>query len=174
MKALRFALLLLIAAAPLVSASDWLNWRKAGDATLTWGPFTVYTSQLRTPQGRYIAADQDQALIITYARDITRDELVRPGYAPWQRSGRMSVRARNWRLFCTINKGSSGIALRRRKKPLPRWGHRNPWRSASAFWPSGSIPIRNTPGCVSSSLEVNNETHSGTWTDTSLNADGLQ
>lgn len=95
MKALRFALLLLIAAAPLASASDWLNWRKAGDATLTWGPFTVYTSQLRTPQGRYIAADQDQALIITYARDITRDELVDATREQWQALGILTREAQS-------------------------------------------------------------------------------
>lgn len=34
---------------PAAHAADWLAWRKVGDATLTWGPFTVYTSQLRTP-----------------------------------------------------------------------------------------------------------------------------
>jgi len=95
MKALRFALLLLIAAAPLVSASDWLNWRKTGDATLTWGPFTVYTSQLRTPQGRYIAADQDQALIITYARDITRYELVDATREQWQALGILTQEAQS-------------------------------------------------------------------------------
>jgi uncharacterized glyoxalase superfamily metalloenzyme YdcJ len=57
---------------PAAHAADWLAWRKVGDATLTWGPFTVYTSQLRTPDGRYRAADQDQALIITYARHRSR------------------------------------------------------------------------------------------------------
>lgn len=36
-----------------VQAADWLSWRKVGDATLTWGPFTVYSSQLLTPDGRY-------------------------------------------------------------------------------------------------------------------------
>jgi uncharacterized glyoxalase superfamily metalloenzyme YdcJ len=36
---------------PAAHAADWLAWRKVGDATLTWGPFTVYTSQLRTPDG---------------------------------------------------------------------------------------------------------------------------
>jgi len=96
MKSLRFALLLLITAAPLASAADWLSWRKTGDATLTWGPFTVYTSQLRTPQGRYIAADQDQALILTYARDITRDELVDATREQWQALGILTREAQSW------------------------------------------------------------------------------
>lgn len=95
MKSLRFALLLLIATAPYVSATDWLSWRKTGDATLTWGPFTVYTSQLLTPQGRYIAADKDQALIITYARDITRDELIDATREQWQALGILTQEARS-------------------------------------------------------------------------------
>ena len=69
-------LLCLTLVVPVAQATDWLGWRKVGDATLTWGPFTVYTSQLRTPDGRYGRENQDQALIITYARDIDRDELV--------------------------------------------------------------------------------------------------
>lgn len=44
-------LLWLIILSPVAQAADWLTWRKVGDATLTWGPFTVYTSQLRTPEG---------------------------------------------------------------------------------------------------------------------------
>ena len=52
---MRAALLFLwlITLTPFAQATDWLGWRKVGDATLTWGPFTVYTSQLRTPEGRY-------------------------------------------------------------------------------------------------------------------------
>ena len=69
-------LLWLIILSPVAQAADWLTWRKVGDATLTWGPFTVYTSQLRTPEGRYSGENGDRALIITYARDIDRDDLV--------------------------------------------------------------------------------------------------
>ena len=85
---MRFALLLLwlTVLAPAAHAADWLAWRRVGEATLTWGPFTVYTSQLRTPDGRY-SRDQDQALIITYARDIDRDELVEATRDQWQAQG---------------------------------------------------------------------------------------
>ena len=79
-------LLWLTLVVPVAQAADWLAWRKVGDATLTWGPFTVYTSQLRTPDGRY-SRDQDQALIITYARDIDRDELVEATRDQWQAQG---------------------------------------------------------------------------------------
>lgn len=192
MKSLRFALLLLIAAAPLASAADWLSWRKTGDATLTWGPFTVYTSQLRTPQGRYIAADQDQALILTYARDITRDELVDATREQWQALGILTREAQSeaWlstlaTLWPDVSSGTQlAFVLREKRgqfwyrasaaeKLLLRWALSNPWRSVSTFLPSGSIRIRNTPRCVSSSSEVKNETHSGAWVDAALNADRL-
>jgi len=86
---MRAAVLLLCLAlvVPVAQATDWLAWRKVGDATLTWGPFTVYTSQLRTPDGRYGRENQDQALIITYARDIDRDDLVEATRDQWQAQG---------------------------------------------------------------------------------------
>ncbi|EPA9093832.1 TPA: hypothetical protein ACPFLJ_001016 [Enterobacter hormaechei] len=70
-----------------VQAADWLSWRKVGDATLTWGPFTVYTSQLLTPDGSYTRLDGDNALIITYARDIDGDDLVEATRDQWQAQG---------------------------------------------------------------------------------------
>ncbi|MEY7909330.1 hypothetical protein AB9D99_24255, partial [Citrobacter cronae] len=30
-----------MATAPFAGAADWLSWRKVGDATLSWGPFTI-------------------------------------------------------------------------------------------------------------------------------------
>ena len=80
-------LLWLTLVVPVAQAADWLAWRKVGDATLTWGPFTVYTSQLRTPDGRYGQENASQALIITYARDIDRDELVEATRDQWQAQG---------------------------------------------------------------------------------------
>lgn len=70
-----------------VYAADWLNWRKVGDASLTWGPFSIYTSQLRTPDGRYTGLQQDQALIITYQRRIDSEELVDATREQWQALG---------------------------------------------------------------------------------------
>jgi hypothetical protein len=87
---MRSALLMLLwlAVIPQYShAADWLSWRKVGDATLTWGPFTVYTSQLRTPDGRYDGPAQNQALIITYQRDIDREDLVDATREQWQALG---------------------------------------------------------------------------------------
>lgn len=87
---MRTALLMLFwltALMPVAHAADWLNWRKVGDTTLTWGPFSVYTSQLRTPDGRYSGLAQDQALIITYKRSIDREELVDATRDQWQAQG---------------------------------------------------------------------------------------
>ncbi|HDU3583499.1 TPA: hypothetical protein QIX18_005441, partial [Klebsiella pneumoniae] len=86
---MRFALLLLwlTALAPAAHAADWLTWRRVGEATLTWGPFTVYHSQLRTPNGRYDGPQQDRALIITYRRDIDREALVEATRDQWQAQG---------------------------------------------------------------------------------------
>ncbi|HDY7259923.1 TPA: hypothetical protein RRE56_005344 [Klebsiella pneumoniae] len=86
---MRFALLLLwlTTLAPAAHAADWLTWRRVGEATLTWGPFTVYRSQLRTPNGRYDGPQQDRALIITYQRDIDREALVEATRDQWQAQG---------------------------------------------------------------------------------------
>ncbi|AMO48255.1 hypothetical protein [Kosakonia oryzendophytica] len=81
------ALLWMTLVAPAVSAADWFNWQKVGDATLYWGPFTVYTSRLLTPDGRYHGPEQEQALIITYQRDIDRNALVDATREQWQAQG---------------------------------------------------------------------------------------
>lgn len=83
----RIATLLLLFATSSVSATDWLAWQKVGSATLTWGPFTVYSSQLNTPDGRYHGASTDRALVITYRRSIESTELVDATREQWQALG---------------------------------------------------------------------------------------
>lgn len=87
MRAALLILLWLTAFAPAAHAVDWLRWHSVGDATLRWGPFTLYTSQLRTPDGRYSGSEQDRALIITYKRDIAREDLVEATRDQWQALG---------------------------------------------------------------------------------------
>lgn len=84
---LRSALLLLLITPWLASATDWLTWQKVGSATLSWGPFTLYTSQLRTPDGRFREGQQDRALIITYQRTIASADLVDATREQWQALG---------------------------------------------------------------------------------------
>ncbi|CAH3302769.1 hypothetical protein AH0328V1_2504 [Enterobacter cloacae] len=152
-----------------VQAADWLSWRKVGDATLTWGPFTVYTSQLLTPDGSYTGLDGDNALIITYARDIDGDDLVEATRDQWQAQGILQQEpqseawlrmlkalwpdvtpARSSRLWLITARDNSGIAPRRRRKNLRHSGHARRQRLAHAFWRYGSIPAPNILNCVSS------------------------
>lgn len=167
---MRFALLLLwlTTLAPAAHAADWLTWRRVGEATLTWGPFTVYHSQLRTPNGRYDGPQQDRALIITYQRDIDREALVEATRDQWQAqgilqqeprseawlrmpgSGRTSRRAASWRSWTAAARDSSGTAPAPRRPPLPRSARASRRHSAPAFSPSGSIRAPLIPNCVSS------------------------
>ncbi|MDP1166034.1 hypothetical protein Q6281_31570, partial [Klebsiella pneumoniae] len=73
--------------APAAHAADWLPWRRVGEAPLTGGPFSVYHSQLRTPNGRSDGPQQDRALILTYRRDIAREALVAATRDQWQAPG---------------------------------------------------------------------------------------
>ncbi|MHA7847724.1 hypothetical protein [Serratia sp. D1N4] len=65
-------------------ASDWAAWPTVGSATLRWGPFDIYFSVLRTPDGRYQAGNWPQALSINYQRSISTDELVKATQEQWQ------------------------------------------------------------------------------------------
>jgi len=87
MRALILPLLWLVASSPSACAADWLSWRSVGSATFSWGPFTLYTSQLLTPEGHYQGINQDQTLIITYRRDIAGDKLVNATRDQWQALG---------------------------------------------------------------------------------------
>lgn len=168
---MRFALLLLwlTVLAPAAHAADWLAWRRVGEATLTWGPFTVYHSQLRTPNGRYDGPQQDRALIITYQRDIDREALVDATRDQWQAQGilQQEPRSEAWlRMLQGIwpdvapgsqlafvvrgGEGSSGTAPAPHRPPLPRSARASRRRSAPAFSPSGSIHAPLIPNCVSS------------------------
>ena len=95
MKASLLMLLWLTAIALPAGAADWLSWRNVGNATLTWGPFTLYTSRLLTPDGRYHGLEQNQALIITYQRNIDRLELVNATRAQWKAQGILAREAQS-------------------------------------------------------------------------------
>ncbi|MFK8256637.1 hypothetical protein ACFL9S_02505 [Erwinia sp. AnSW2-5] len=77
-------LLLLLLFSPLSQAADWLRWQNVGKATLTWGPFTLYDSQLLTPGGRWQPDQWPLALVITYRRNISRQELLDATLEQWQ------------------------------------------------------------------------------------------
>ena len=147
---MRFALLLLwlTTLAPAAHAADWLAWRRVGEATLTWGPFTVYHSQLRTPNGRYDGPQQDRALIITYRRDIDREALVDATRDQWQAQGILQQEPRSEAWLRMLQRIWPDVAPGR--PPLPRSARASRRRSAPAFSPSGSIRAPLIPNCVSS------------------------
>lgn len=75
------------------------------------GPFTIYNSQLRTPDGRYRGLKEDQALIITYQRNIERQELVDATREQWRAQGILAREAQSESGFaCWV---SYGLTLRR-------------------------------------------------------------
>ncbi|KEY59737.1 hypothetical protein [Serratia sp. DD3] len=71
-------------------ANEWLQWPMSGVATLNWGPFKIYDSQLRLPEGHYAGPLADQALIITYRRNIDSDDLIDATREQWQALGVLS------------------------------------------------------------------------------------
>lgn len=87
MRKLTLILLMLLTASPASYAADWLTWPAVGSATFTWGPFTLYSAQVLTPDGRYNSADQDLALVITYQREIDSEQLVEATRDQWQAQG---------------------------------------------------------------------------------------
>lgn len=77
--------ILLLCFSPFIAqAYDWTSWPAVGSATLRWGPFDVYFSELRTPTGRYKTESWPQALSINYQRDINSEDLVKATQEQWQ------------------------------------------------------------------------------------------
>ncbi|MFC0229403.1 hypothetical protein [Serratia aquatilis] len=82
---MRILLILLLCLSSLPAQADnWLTWPTVGSAKLSWGPFDIYFSVLRTPAGRYQANQWPQALSINYQRDIAAADLVEATQDQWQ------------------------------------------------------------------------------------------
>jgi len=73
----------------------WSPWKQVGRATLSWGPFEVYHSQLLTPDGTYQAGKWPQALVIDYLRSIDRQELTKATEEQWQALGLLADAQKN-------------------------------------------------------------------------------
>jgi hypothetical protein len=134
-------LLLLLLAAWQASAADWLTWQKVGSATLTWGPFTVYTSQLRTPDGRFHDGKSERALIITYQRSIDSTELVDATREQWQALGilEQEPQSTSWlqmlaRIWPSVDEGTQ-LAFVTRAGQGQFWYRASP--AQNAFTPLG-------------------------------------
>lgn len=75
-------------AEPNTDASNWTDWKKVGSATLTWGFWTIYDSELRTPSGQYNDKfNAPLALVITYRRNIDAEDLLDATVDQWEHLG---------------------------------------------------------------------------------------
>ncbi|WP_028022571.1 chalcone isomerase family protein [Enterovibrio calviensis] len=85
------------ASSSVASLEDWVWWKTVGSATLTWGFWKVYDSELRTPSGKF--ADDDAlplALVITYSRDIDADDLLDATVEQWEHLGFSATQIDEW------------------------------------------------------------------------------
>lgn len=89
-------LILLSAAANAYAASPWQSWPAVGDARLTWGPWVIYDSELRTPTGVYRNDTEDLALVIKYQRDIDKEELLEATDEQWKHLGIPVGKRQQW------------------------------------------------------------------------------
>ncbi|WP_077523185.1 hypothetical protein [Salinivibrio kushneri] len=77
------------------SSMKWQSWPQVGEATLTWGWWTIYQSSLRSPTGRY-QAQAPHALVITYARDISDQRLMKATKDQWEHLGFTETQRTRW------------------------------------------------------------------------------
>ncbi|MET4696008.1 chalcone isomerase family protein [Endozoicomonas lisbonensis] len=92
------------------STLSWHEWQTVGQGKLTWGFWTIYDSELRTPTGHYAADQKQLALLITYRRDIDREALLKATSDQWQHLGISDDRRVLWlaeleRIWPDVSKG---------------------------------------------------------------------
>ncbi|KLV10110.1 chalcone isomerase family protein [Photobacterium ganghwense] len=81
---------------PTRSTLPWQRWPVVGDATLRWGPWVIYDSELRTPNGRYHHQDSQLALVIKYQRNIENEDLLTATDEQWQHLGIQAGKRAKW------------------------------------------------------------------------------
>ncbi|MGF1723574.1 chalcone isomerase family protein [Photobacterium nomapromontoriensis] len=87
----------IICVSSMVSASiPWQSWPTVGSATLTWGPWVIYDSELRTPDGDYTVGQREVALVIKYRRNIDKEELLEATDEQWQHLNVSSLKRQRW------------------------------------------------------------------------------
>ncbi|MDM5136196.1 chalcone isomerase family protein [Aeromonas salmonicida] len=69
------------------SAAPWQQLRPVGQGEMNWLWFKLYDATLYSQSGRYQPGHYPQALTLTYARDIERDDLLTATAEEWQRLG---------------------------------------------------------------------------------------
>lgn len=90
----------LVSANSIKTTPQWLTWQSVGYAKLTWGPWDIYHSELRTPSGSYRGnaanSGQDMALVIRYQRDIDKDDLLEATDEQWKHLGFTASQRQQW------------------------------------------------------------------------------
>lgn len=81
---------------PIGSTPNWLSWQSVGYAQLSWGPWDIYQSELRTPNGQYLGDNQPLALVIRYQRDIDKDDLLEATDDQWKHLGVSLALRQQW------------------------------------------------------------------------------
>lgn len=76
--------------------TPWQSWPAVGDARLTWGPWVIYDSELRTPSGEYQQDMENLALVIKYQRQIDKEELLEATDEQWQHLGIAADKRQRW------------------------------------------------------------------------------
>lgn len=97
----RVSLALLLLSIPVfthatTSTTPWQLWPTVGDARLTWGPWVIYDSELRTPSGRYQSDATELALVIKYRRNIDREALIKATGEQWAHLGIPESKRKQW------------------------------------------------------------------------------
>ncbi|WP_229333354.1 chalcone isomerase family protein [Grimontia hollisae] len=78
-------------------SDDWVWWKPVGKASLTWGFWKIYDSELRSPSGKFDPASGDPlALVITYSRDIDAEDLLEATVEQWEHLGFTENQIKNW------------------------------------------------------------------------------
>lgn len=79
------------------TSEEWVWWKPVGAASLTWGFWKIYDSELRTPSGQFEPANGDPlALVITYSRDIDADDLLDATVEQWEHLGFSQQQIEAW------------------------------------------------------------------------------
>ncbi|WP_305817066.1 hypothetical protein [Photobacterium leiognathi] len=102
----------------VTSQYPWYQWKTVGQATLTWGLWDIYNSELKTPTGKYSGLDSNLALIIRYLRDIDKDDLLQATNEQWQHLGYSKQQITPWlttlsAIWPNVKKGDRLIFVQR-------------------------------------------------------------
>ncbi|MEX0336613.1 chalcone isomerase family protein [Vibrio tubiashii] len=98
------------------NVESWKNWSSVGQAQLTMFFFDIYESQLLTPNGGYVVAQDitphPLALSITYQRDISQQQLLDVTVEQWEKLGYEQTDTSKWasrleNIFPDIKEGNN-------------------------------------------------------------------